>query len=147
MGCTNWSKLIGISLLAVLPIASFGVPLSEAKSLRCSTSGGTSTIWEKGSLRSKSNESVLSYELRNINGKGGVATLVGRTGSGKVTANWTNGAWSFIEQLPNGGVLLTTVFDSKVAGAGRFPAVDSRHNPLLGDPVVSQLYGWCEIPS
>jgi hypothetical protein len=136
---------VGLVVSALMPISANATPLREAKTLRCTTAAGTSTAWDAESPRTKPNESVHTYVIQAIDLKMRTATVVGRVGTARVSANWTNGALSFLEQASNGAVFLTTVYDSKVAGARRFPAVDSRHNPLFGDPVSSQLYGWCEI--
>lgn len=122
-------------------------PLLRAKALRCQTAAGTTTTWDAGHPNSKPSESVLAYSVQDIDTPRGRATVVGRGGSAQVTVVRTASTLSFLEQANNGGVFLTTVYVSTLAGpgTGRFAAADSRHNPLFGDPVSSQFHGWCEV--
>jgi hypothetical protein len=135
--------------LMLIVVSEFAVasPLLGAKALRCQTAAGTATTWEVGHPNSKPSESVLAYSVQDIDTARGSATMVGRGGSAQVTIVRTASTLSFLEQASNGGVFLTTVYVSTLAGPGpgRFAAVDSRHNPLIGDPVSSQFHGWCEV--
>lgn len=141
--------LQAVLCLLLLVASEFAVasPLFGAKALRCQTASGTATTWDVGRPNSKASESVLSYSVQDIDTDRGRATIVGRGGSAKVTVIRKASTLSFLEQASNGGVFLTTVYVSTLAGPGpgRFAAVDSRHNPLVGDPMSSQFHGWCEV--
>ncbi len=142
------AKLAWLVCAAAAAVPATSAPsLLSAKALQCQTSFGTATTWDAGRPVSKSSDSSLRYEYRDIDATEHRATLVGQAGTGSVEVIRTLSTISFVERGSNGALFVDTVYASARSGPtdGRFALVASRHNPLLGDPVSSQFHGWCEV--
>lgn len=133
-----------LALLGLLAAAGASASVFDARGLRCRLEGGAVSEWSSTEPRAKLSTSVIEYEIRDIRIEEGYARLHGAAGTSDVRLLRSPASLFFLEFTPGGGVFLTTIFERSGVGSRRFPVVDSRHNPLLGDPVATQLHGWCE---
>lgn len=135
-----------IALLAVTigpTTAVLAEPPQNAKALVCRTGPGVSTQWKNEIPDVSSSRNDVTFTFSELDLTAGTARLSGPGGSSIVRMIVTVAGVTFIELVPNGGVMFTTVFAATDRGARRFLAADTRHNFILGSPLVSQFYGVC----
>ena len=71
------------------------------------------------------------------------ATMIGNNSTKDVQVNYTSNQAVFYETTPEGNTTTTSVFLQQVDG--KTIAVHSRHIMMLGDIILSQMYGTCTI--
>ncbi len=116
------------------------------RSLRCTQESGTHGNWLRGSLETGIDDSPeLSFVFDAIDLTTGRARLIGNAWAVDVLVISGPGVLHFTEINDQGSFVLSSVFLGKATSDGRIPFVTSRHVILLGEPSISQYFGWCEV--
>ena len=113
--------------------------------LSCEFSGGNATSFSSGAFSTKP-PSPLQIVITDINLDTQSAKVVtGGAGTmGQLRIIRALNAVHFLEVLNEGFLALTTVYDKDEA-TGNFPAVQSRHFGVLGEPLIAQHTGFCRV--
>lgn len=123
-------------------------PLLEARSLRCQFTQGVHTTWKveaSGEMQAMILvDEVNTFHFDSINLEKNHARFIGNAGSSDVSLLTVSGTLTFVEPT-NGGIVFTTVFDSRDE-KGDFAAVWSKHIDLfLAGPLPQQYTGSCQV--
>jgi hypothetical protein len=119
--------------------------LMGAKSLRCVFTQGAQVDWSDGTCKTGDVHMSGPYVFDSIDHKEKKARAVGNQGAGDVVLVSTPTSLTFIEESAIGNIIVTTVFPVYKKGTSEFICVQSRHMNLLGNVLVSQLHGTCQL--
>jgi hypothetical protein len=131
--------------VALLALAAFSAGADEPKSFACRFTTGVTHSYEKGQFASET-ASPLAFGIDAINARAQTADLKTDRGTGQLKIVQAVNATHFLEVVTEGFLHITTIYDKDEA-RGAYPAVHSRHFGILGQPVVTQYYGYCEAKS
>lgn len=136
-------RIISVAIAATwASLASADAP-QNAKALVCRTGSGVSTEWKGGIPSTTPSKNEITFTLNELNKSTGTARLTGPGGSGTVKMLVTSAGVTFVETLGSGGVIFTTVYASTDTAARTYLVADTRHNSILGSPIISQFFGVC----
>ena len=91
----------------------------------------------------KIGKDAFSFHVDAINLHSGTARLIANLGSADLIVLPGTMCINFIKQTPTGNMNFITVYP-ELTKEGKFKAVYSRHITLLGIPMPSQRYGYCQ---
>jgi len=119
--------------------------LRGARSLKCSFPTITTLDWKASDAKPQVGQQDFGFTLDGIDHKARKARLIGNVGAIDLAVIDGVKVTTFVETTASGNVNMTTVFAEAAPGSRRFKAVHSRHVHMLGGPIPSQAYGYCEI--
>lgn len=109
----------------------------------CTFQQGSSWSFDAGAFKSTTMD-TLSFEIADIDLEGLTATLVVKAGNtGGLRIVRALNANHFLEGTREGFLNLTTIYDPDPE-TGVYPAVHSRHQGVLGQPLYGQYTGTCK---
>lgn len=118
--------------------------LNNIKSLKCVFPTISSADWEKDDPKPKiEKQQKLSFHLESIDIANSKARIIGNARAEDLSVIATHESVHFLETTSSGNLNITTVFAS-CNKEGKFKAVHSRHVTMLGGPLPSQSYGFCQ---
>jgi hypothetical protein len=130
---------------AVLVVLTTGAGWAEdePKGYVCTFETGTAWTYDAGKFAQKAPEPI-KLEIADVDLERQTAKLVPEAGKapGALKIVRAINANHFLEVVNEGFLNLTTVYDKDPA-SGAYPAVQSRHFGVLGQPVVAQYAGTC----
>ena len=147
----NRYRLLPLVLLPFITATLFAQeePLARLKrlrSLKCEFGPGAHAEWKNGGVNVGSGrfgppgeKSTIHYDAISLPTRR--ARVIGTGGSADLELLPSAVGLTLVEQIPAGGVVITTVYGSYDA-KGAFPAVMSKHVDLVG-PFPQQYYGSC----
>jgi hypothetical protein len=144
-------KLIVLRMLLVfLPAELYAqgaieVDLRGARSFKCLFPTIATLDWKTSDAKPQVGQQEFGFTLDGIDHKARKARLIGNVGAVDLAVIDGYKVTTFIETTASGNVNVTTVFAAAAPGVRRFRAVHSRHVHMLGGPIPSQAYGYCEI--
>jgi hypothetical protein len=122
--------------------------LAKTQSLKCEFGAGTSAEWKNGVLTLGTGrfgppgpQSTIHYDGIDLTTR--KARVVGTSGASDAVVLPSGVGITLVEQVPRGGVAVTTVYGSYDAKKS-FPAVMTKHVDVLG-PFPQQYYGSCVV--
>jgi len=136
-------RIFFISALVMWSGLVFAEPPQNAEALVCRTGPGVSTEWKDEIPTTNPSKNEITFTFSELNQSTGSARLSGPGGSVSVKMVVTTAGVTFIEYLGSGGVVFTTVYARTDTAARTYLAADTRHNFILGSPIISQFYGVC----
>ena len=136
-------------LLVLMPAGLYAqgaveVELRGARSLKCSFPTIATLDWKASDAKPQVGQQEFGFTLDGIDHKARKARLIGNVGAVDLGVIDGFKVITFVETTASGNVNMTTVFAEATPGARRFKAVHSRHVYMLGGPIPSQAYGYCE---
>jgi hypothetical protein len=127
------------SLFAAQPPAELFL---STRSLKCEFPFLAVTDWENDTPTPVLKKQEFAFHLDSIDLSAGSARIIGSAGSEDLVVVSGDQVVHFIERTLSGNLNVTSVFSSRVAG--KFKAVHSRHVFIVGGPLPSQAYGYCQ---
>jgi len=139
-----------VLLLALLPafygqsaMATEQRPLAAVKSWKCEFPLVATSDWQKDEPSPEIKKQTFSFHIDNVNIKAQTARMIGNAGSEDVVVLFGSDVLHILESTPTGILNVTTVF-AAISKSRKFKSVHSRHVILVGDPLPSQAYGYCQ---
>jgi hypothetical protein len=129
-------------VFAVLITGASVANAADPKGYACTFNTGTAQVYGKGVFKAEP-ASPLTLDISTIDVIAQTAQQVGDTGTVPLRVVRAVNALHFLEVVSEGFLNITTIYDRDDA-KGAYPAVQSRHFGILGEPVVSQYQGFCQ---
>ena len=129
--------------LALLVSIALPADADEPKAFTCTFAEGITHSYDNGKFTAEK-ASPLAFGIAAIDGKAQTAEIKTRGGTGPLRIVQAVNAMHFLEVVTEGFLHVTTVYDKDEA-TGNFPAVQSRHFGLLGEPLIAQHTGFCRV--
>jgi hypothetical protein len=123
-------------LLAIAPAA------ADPTAFVCTFQEGTAHAYDKGQFAAEK-AAPITFGISAVNMGTQSADLRTERGTAALRLVQAVNATHFLEVVTEGYLNITTIYDKDEA-SGKYPAVHSRHQGILGQPVVSQYQGFCE---
>lgn len=140
------SQRLRIAVIAA-SVTSASLALAEApqnaRALVCQAGPGAVTEWKGQNPITSPSNNEITFTFSELNQTAGTARLSGPGGSSIVGMLVTAAGVTFVEKLSSGGIVVTTVYASTERTARTYLMADTRHNSILGSPIVSQFFGIC----
>jgi hypothetical protein len=114
------------------------------KSWKCDFPLAASSDWQKDEPLPELKKQMFSFNIDSVDTQGKKARMIGNAGSDDVDVLFGADVLHFLEVTPIGNLNVTTIFASAVK-SGKFKSVHSRHVNLIGSPLPSQAYGFCQV--
>jgi len=135
------------SVWAVLAVACFfsieanSQPISGFKALQCNFTFGHALRLDADGVKSSPDSFSTPITIAAIDFQNSTAQMVGNVGASNLAIVRGNSMVSFIETVPNGGVVVISVHGN--ASSQQFFGTLSRSINLLGTPMASSYFGIC----
>ena len=111
--------------------------------LSCEFATGTTSSYAAGKFTAKPSAALnVSIQKIDLAGQSAEFLVAGNDSPGRLAIARAVGANHFLEVVTEGFWNITTVYDEDPE-TKRYPAVQSRHFGLVGQPVVAQYAGSC----
>jgi hypothetical protein len=135
------SVRLGATVLLCLPLG-LAQAAADPTGYTCNFAEGTAHAYDQGQFVLEK-PAPLSFAIGAINAAAQSAEVRTERGTGSLRLVQAVNATHFLEVVTEGYLNITTVYDRDEA-TGKYPAVHSRHQGILGQPVIAQYQGFCE---